>query len=224
MIYRTIFFSDLHLRMRAAQPTRLANLLDDNPSDATFVVGDYVDLWIPDNEAAFCPASRDLQACLEDRHAVRLRGNHDPCSYLKPSYVYTLADGRECLVIHGDAFDAELRAHKTMAHLGARVVNFLARFNRSMRLFGRLLKLGRRWSFSTWLMNLPDTSAAIARFNAAAAREALKQGCQVVICGHTHEPGWDVRGEIEIWNCGDWIGNCTAVGETQDGKLHILKG
>jgi UDP-2,3-diacylglucosamine pyrophosphatase LpxH len=225
MIYRSIFFSDLHLRTRAAQPDRLTNLLDDNPSDVTFCIGDYMDMWIPDDEAHVDgKAYEDLEACLEDRHAVRLRGNHDPLKRLPPFMVYTLADGRDALVIHGDAFDAELRAHKAMAHLGARVVNFLARFNRSMRLFGRLLNLGRHWSFSTWLMNLPDTSAAIAQFNTAAARAARKHGCQVVICGHTHEPGWDVRGEIEIWNCGDWMGNCTAVAETQDGKLHILKG
>jgi hypothetical protein len=33
---------------------------------------------------------------------------------------------------------------------------------------------------------------------------------------------WVVDG-IDIWNCGDWMGNCTAVAEDDTGQLHMLK-
>jgi UDP-2,3-diacylglucosamine pyrophosphatase LpxH len=52
---------------------------------------------------------------------------------------------------------------------------------------------------------------------------ARKNEVQGVICGHIHRPEIRQVGEILYLNCGDWVENCTALVEDQDGHIELLR-
>jgi len=53
---------------------------------------------------------------------------------------------------------------------------------------------------------------------------AIKRQCEKVISGHIHHPVQKfLDGNIEYFNCGDWIENNTAIIEDMDGNLKIIK-
>ena len=60
-------------------------------------------------------------------------------------------------------------------------------------------------------------------FEEAAVREASKRGLDGVICGHIHQPALRKIKGLLYCNDGDWIENCTLLGETYDGNLELLQ-
>jgi len=44
-----------------------------------------------------------------------------------------------------------------------------------------------------------------------------------VICGHIHHAADRSFGGIHYLNCGDWVESCTAIIETREGDLEIVR-
>ncbi len=44
-----------------------------------------------------------------------------------------------------------------------------------------------------------------------------------MICGHIHTPLIAARGEITYGNSGDWVENCSALLEFDDGELRLVR-
>jgi UDP-2,3-diacylglucosamine pyrophosphatase LpxH len=42
-------------------------------------------------------------------------------------------------------------------------------------------------------------------------------------CGHIHHAADRRVGNTHDLNCGNWVENCTAVGESKDGEMHIIR-
>jgi hypothetical protein len=65
--------------------------------------------------------------------------------------------------------------------------------------------------------------AFISGFEERLAQHAREKRCQGVICGHIHTPVMTARGDITYCNTGDWVENCSALLEFDDGELRLLR-
>jgi hypothetical protein len=59
------------------------------------------------------------------------------------------------------------------------------------------------------------------KFENSLIDHARQQGCHGVICGHLHTPAIIHRNGMIYCNTGDWVENCTAVLEFEDGSLAL---
>ena len=63
----------------------------------------------------------------------------------------------------------------------------------------------------------------IVAFEEAVVADAVRQGAQVVVCGHIHQAEIKMIGDILYCNDGDWVESCTALVEHFDGRLEIVE-
>jgi UDP-2,3-diacylglucosamine pyrophosphatase LpxH len=249
--YRAIFFSDVHLGTRGCQAAMLLNFLKYNIAPVMKIVGDFIDGWaMRDGTRAWARdhntvlqkvlrsarKDRKVRDGLEPVEVEYIAGNHDefwrmfdlPMQLgdviVRNQSVYIAKDGRRFLVIHGDLFDGVMLYAKWLAHLGDYGY-------RAAIVMNRWYNVLRRWqgkpyfSLSQWLKFKIKTAVnEITRFEGALAAYAKEQGFDGVICGHIHHA--EVRmmeNGILYINCGDWVENCTAIVETEDGQFEIIR-
>ena len=70
---------------------------------------------------------------------------------------------------------------------------------------------------------MPDAREYVARFEHAAAHEALRRGLDGVICGHIHRPGVREVDGILYCNDGDWVEHCTALVEDRSSRMALVE-
>ena len=51
---------------------------------------------------------------------------------------------------------------------------------------------------------------------------SAERGYDGIVCGHIHRPALREINGVLYANDGDWVEHCTALAETQDGRLEIL--
>ncbi len=54
------------------------------------------------------------------------------------------------------------------------------------------------------------------------ALHTRKRHCEGVICGHIHTPAIKTQSGLAYYNCGDWVENCTALLELDDGTIELV--
>jgi UDP-2,3-diacylglucosamine pyrophosphatase LpxH len=80
------------------------------------------------------------------------------------------------------------------------------------------------WSLSAYLKyRVKSEVAFIGAFEEAVAAEARRRAADGIICGHIHHAADRTFEGIHYVNCGDWVESCTAVVETLDGRLRIVR-
>ncbi len=80
------------------------------------------------------------------------------------------------------------------------------------------------WSLSAWAKHkVKNAVSIIGRFEEALSLEARESGVDGVICGHIHYADMHDRMGVHYVNTGDWVESCTAVVETAEGELQIIK-
>ena len=47
--------------------------------------------------------------------------------------------------------------------------------------------------------------------------------CDGVVCGHIHTPAVKSLGELDYYNCGDWVESCSALLEYDDGQIELVR-
>jgi UDP-2,3-diacylglucosamine pyrophosphatase LpxH len=165
---------------------------------------------------------------------IYVPGNHDELfrDYLGTSFggiemhgeiVHQSADGRRFLVIHGDEFDQVVKHSRWLAVLGSEAYDVLLVLNRWFNWFRR--KLGfPYWSLSAYLKHkVKNAVSFISSFEQVLTREARRHGYDGVLCGHIHHAEIrDVDGLLYC-NSGDWVESLTALVETLDGELRIVR-
>ena len=237
--FRTLFISDVHLGSKAAQADLLVDFMRFHTAPTIYLVGDIVDGWRL-RRSWHWPASHNdvvqklLRQARKGSRIIYVPGNHD--EFLRPfpgehfggievrvDDVFEAADGRRYLVIHGDEFDVVVRNARLIAYLGdwaydaAIAVNHV--FNRLRRWAGFPY-----WSLSSWAkLKVKNAVSFIGAFEDALAGEALRRGCQGVICGHIHHAAIGERAGIAYINTGDWVESCTAIGERHDGTFEMIR-
>jgi UDP-2,3-diacylglucosamine pyrophosphatase LpxH len=237
--YRALFISDIHLGTKACQAEFFLDFLKHSDADTYYLVGDVVDFWRVSRRAHWPQAQNDviqklLRKVRKGARIVYIPGNHDEAlrSYCGATFggielvrktIHRTADGRRFLIIHGDEFDVVVRYAKWLAFLGDHAYVLALGINTHFNWIRRKLDLPY-WSLSAYLKHRVKRAVNyIGEFEAALAQEARRNGADGVICGHIHHAAMrEIEGILYI-NTGDWVESCTAVGETQDGKLEIIR-
>jgi len=237
--YRTLFLSDIHLGTKACQAEALLDFLRNFDADTIYLVGDVIDFWRIKRSPHWPQAHNDviqklLRKVRKGSQLIFIPGNHDEAlrSYcgqqfggveFKLNDIHETADGRRFVVMHGDEFDVVIRYVKWLALLGdwayvvALSVNTV--FNKVRRTFGLSY-----WSLSGYLKHKVKKAVNyIGDFESALIGEARRQQADGVICGHIHHPAIRQFEDILYVNTGDWVESGTAVGETADGKLEMIR-
>jgi UDP-2,3-diacylglucosamine pyrophosphatase LpxH len=87
------------------------------------------------------------------------------------------------------------------------------------------LRLGMPyWSMSQYLKHqVKNAVNFISQFEQIMAQEARRRGCDGVVCGHIHKAEIrDIDGVLYC-NDGDWVESMTALVETFDGELELIR-
>lgn len=237
--YRSIFISDTHLGSKGAKAKYLADFLKYHHCEKLYLVGDIIDGWRL-KKRAFWPQEhtnvirRILTKAKRGTEVIFVTGNHDDFLrrysgiefgniLLTDETSHQCLNGERLLVVHGDKYDSVVQTKKWLAVIGdwgyETLVRFNTFFNRVRRLFGM-----RYWSLSSFVKQKVKSAVSFI----TAYEEAVVKDCQLndfdgVVCGHIHHP--EIR-QIEdrmYYNCGDWVESCTAIVETLEGEMKLLR-
>jgi UDP-2,3-diacylglucosamine pyrophosphatase LpxH len=237
--YRAIFVSDIHLGTRGCKAEYLLDFLRHNESDMLYLVGDVIDGWAMRNGFHWPQAHNDvvqkiLRKARKGTRVVYVLGNHDEFGRqfvglefggisLADQTEHRLADGRRLWVVHGDLADGVILHAKWLAYVGDQLYDAALWLNRHFNALRARLGLGY-WSLSAYLKHkVKNAVSFISSFEHVLAREARRHGYDGVLCGHIHHAEIrDVDGLLYC-NCGDWVESLTAVVETFDGELRIVR-
>lgn len=237
---RAIFLSDIHLGTRGCQAERLLDFLRHHEADQLFLLGDIVDFWAMSRSIHWRPAHNTvvqklLRLARKGTAVTFIPGNHDEAlrAYtgtpfgdirLLAEQIYTSADGRRFLLLHGDEFDQVTRHHRWVAILGDVAYNALVRLNGWLSWARR--KLGRPgyWSLAGYAKRKVKRAVNfICDFEASVVHAARERGLDGVICGHIHAAAIRDVGGLSYLNCGDWVDSCTAIVEHRDGRFELVR-
>ena len=236
---RAIFISDIHLGTRNAQADALLQFLRCVDAETIYLVGDIVDFWKV-QRGPFWPQSHNdviqklLRKVRKGTRLVYIPGNHDEglrayCGLhfggieLRRNTVHTTGLGKRYVILHGDEFDVVVRTAKWLALLGDRGYELALWANAPLNWLRRQLGLGF-WSFSAYLKyRVKKAVSFIGAFEEAVAGEARRHGADGIICGHIHHPSDRMIDGIHYLNCGDWVESCSALLETLEGQMMVVK-
>jgi UDP-2,3-diacylglucosamine pyrophosphatase LpxH len=234
-----LFISDVHLGTRSAQAAALLDFLRHVEAETIYLVGDIIDFWKVNRGPAWHQSHNDvlqklLRKARKGARIVFIPGNHDEAlrAYCGQSFgsieiardaIHTRADGRRYVVMHGDEFDVVVRYARWLAFLGDRSYELALWTNAPLNWARRNLGLGY-WSLSAYLkLRIKSAVNFIGEFEENLSQVALHKGVDGVICGHIHHAADRMIGAIHYLNCGDWVESCTAIVETQNGELRLVR-
>lgn len=237
--YRTVWISDLHLGTRGCQADLLLDFLKHIQCDTLYLVGDIIDGWRLKRSWYWNQTQNDVvrEVLRKARHGTQViyvPGNHDEALrdytelffggvLVKQEAIHNGADGRRYLVTHGDQFDSVVLYAKWLALLGDWAYTVLLGLNRYLNIARRTLKLPY-WSLSAYLKHkVKNAVEYISCFEETLAAEARRRGVDGVVCGHIHHAEMREIDGILYCNDGDWVESCTALAESADGTLEILR-
>jgi UDP-2,3-diacylglucosamine pyrophosphatase LpxH len=226
------------LGSRACRIDLLLDFLRRNRADRLYLVGDIIDLQRM-RRSFYWPKTHTeaLQRLLEMARAgtdiVYVPGNHDDDfrhlaeSLLGPAevhrqIVHTTAAGKRLLVLHGDEFDSTLRCGALAALAGSAGYGLLLGLNRLNHRINAWL--GRPyWSLAEAVkMRFGGAANYVAKFQAACLQAAREAGLDGVVCGHIHRADLAVCDGLLYCNDGDWVESCTALVESDTGRLGLI--
>jgi UDP-2,3-diacylglucosamine pyrophosphatase LpxH len=236
---RTLFISDVHLGATGSQADACLAFLRCIEADAIYMVGDIIDGWRLRKSWHWPPSHTDimLEVLARARRGVRLvylPGNHDEFMRdflghefggieIRDQIIHKTANGRSFLVIHGDRFDAVVAHARWLAFLGDWAYRAAMVVSKGVSFVRRKLGLPY-WSLSAWAKSRVKSAVNYAGdFERQLTEEARRLGASGVICGHIHTAMMADVGGMAYVNTGDWVESLTAVVETREGTLELLR-
>lgn len=238
MRYRTIWISDIHIGTRACKAEKLIEFLKAVKTDKLYLVGDVIDGWSL-KSSWYWPEThtrlvRRILKAAKKTHVIFIPGNHDeavrpfcPLDFssieVKTYDVHVTADEKRIVVLHGDIFDAFVCNLKHVAILGSFAYDAIIWLNNIHA--WALERLGARyWSLSEYIKSRARGAInAMRRYEEAALQYARVKKYDGILCGHIHHPEILEQDGILYLNCGDWVENCSAIAEKQDGSFQLLR-
>jgi len=237
--HRAIWLSDIHLGTRGCKAEFLLDFLRSNDSDVLYLVGDIIDGWALKRSWYWDQHHNDviqklLRKVRKGTRVYYIPGNHDEFARdyvdtlfggisVKSHAIHEMLDGRRLLVMHGDEFDGIIRYARWLAVLGDMSYRFALSLNHWFNTLRRRLGYPY-WSLSAYLKHkVKNAVKYIDDFEAVVAREAASRKLDGVVCGHIHKA--EIRNIDGILYCndGDWVESCTALVETLEGQLEIVR-
>jgi UDP-2,3-diacylglucosamine pyrophosphatase LpxH len=209
----TLIVSDLHLGLPDSRPSDLLELLHSRPFGRLILLGDIFhdaslrhldgDAWRllrHIRQIAADPGRRSSSGCT----AITTASSALPIADLlgvagRESFIWQ-EQGRRCLALHGDCFDAFVSRHVRFGELCSDVFACCQR---------------RLAPYHGWLSRLEAWQVRMARLGEKVAAEprssTARAAFDVVVCGHTHEPlirrvAGAAAGVVTYANSGAWVG------------------
>lgn len=237
--FRTIFISDLHLGTPGCQAAALLEFLRCTESSYLFLVGDIIDGWQLKRRWYWHQLHNDvvqkvLRKARKGTQVVYVPGNHDEAARhyvgvdfggiaIRHEASHVTGRGLRLLVTHGDRFDGVVTCAKWLALLGDRLYTLILKLNAHFNAARARLGLPY-WSLSQFLkLKVKNAVSYINAFEEALAREARTRGFDGVVCGHIHHAEIRAIGDVLYCNSGDWVESLTALVESDDGTLSVLR-
>ncbi len=236
--YRSVWISDTHLCTKDAQSELLYSFLDSIKCDYLYLVGDIIDIWSLQRRWWWPQQYNEvlhklLKRSRKGAKVIYIPGNHDEffrnfvgyqfgeVEVMSHAYHET-ADGRKFLVLHGDEFDTVVRYHTWLSKLGGFAYHYLIKVNRLVNAYRK--RMGKPyWSFSGAIKRkVKQAVKYLTHFEDLLTKEAQRQEVDGIICGHIHQPALREIDGIQYCNTGDWVENCTALVEREDGTLELI--
>jgi len=236
--YRSVWISDVHLGTKDCRAEQLLSFLKSIHTENLYLVGDILDVWAMRRKWHFPPShSAVVQKIMKlDRKGTRvvfIPGNHDemfrPYVGMKfggveilSEVMHVTADGRRCLVVHGDEFDAVVTNARLITMVGDWLYYVLLWINRNFNKVRAKFRMPY-WSLAGFVKKRVKTVINfVTSFETYLVRAAREKNADAVICGHIHRPQIRDMDGILYLNCGDWVENCTAIVEKFDGRLELI--
>ena len=237
--FRSVFISDVHLGFRGCSASYLLDFLHSIETDTLYLVGDIVDLWSLKKSFYWPQEHNDVIRTLlgmarRGTRVIYIPGNHDRVfrDYdgmvfgnveIRREALHETADGRRFVVLHGDEFDAVIKASPLLEALGNRAYAFVLQLNRLVNFFRRRFGFPY-WSIAAYLKHkVKNAVTYIANFEQALADEAKRRGVDGMICGHIHRAEITKIDGVLYCNDGDWVESCTTLTEDFNGRLALLR-
>ncbi|MFZ4395125.1 MAG: UDP-2,3-diacylglucosamine diphosphatase [Kiritimatiellia bacterium] len=236
---RTIWLSDVHLGWRASEAERLLDFLKNHDADNWYLVGDMVDGWALKRSWYWPQVHNDivqklLRKVRKGARVVCIPGNHDEflrnfASHefggitIQTEVYHTTATGRRLWVLHGDAFDSVIQFAPWLTSIGNNGYDAMILVGRQINRLRRWCG-AREWSLSAFVKgSVKDIVRFVSDYEHALVREARRRGVDGVVCGHIHKAEMCCVDGIDYYNTGDWVENCTAIVENDDGRMEIVR-
>jgi UDP-2,3-diacylglucosamine pyrophosphatase LpxH len=235
-----VVISDVHLGTYGCHATELVTYLRGIKPGVLVLNGDIIDGWAFSKR--YFPASHHqvlmevMRLLSKGTKVYYLTGNHDEMLrrfsdlelgdfHLADKLVLEI-DGKKAWIFHGDIFDLSVNTGKWLAKIAGKSYDYLILLNRAVNFI--LEKMGKeKVSISRKIKaGVKQAVKFVGDFEEIAARHAIEQNYDYVICGHIHQPQ---KRQIHIdnksvtyLNSGDWIENLSAL-EYHQGKWSIYK-
>jgi UDP-2,3-diacylglucosamine pyrophosphatase LpxH len=236
---RTLFLSDIHLGFKRSRVRELGELLAGVNAEQIVLVGDIVDMlamarhffWAPEHTAIVRTLMARRRA---GARVVYIPGNHDASLSMMAEllhgqlevhreWVYRTSHGQRLLVMHGDQLDGAVACPAWLTRIGDRMYDLGVMVSDSINNVRRRLGMPY-WPVAERLkLSIGPSLRYINQFEQAAARYARHAGYDGVICGHIHRANIRRIEGMLYCNTGDWVESCSALVETTDGELQLLR-
>lgn len=234
---RSLFVSDIHLGCKHAQASEFLDLLERFEPSNLYIVGDFIDGWKLKRRWRWEPAyDRILQRMMQlKRSGAKLfytPGNHDAFLRgflanfgvidIRDEFIHEAADGRRYVVTHGDKFDRVEQNCQWLSLVASYAYDVLLTANRvGNRLRG---KKHDPYAFCGAIKRrVKRLVKHVSEFEDQLADNARDSGCDGIICGHIHAPRIEQIDQVTYLNTGDWVENCSALVEFEDGSFELIR-
>lgn len=237
--FRTIWLSDTHLGSRGCQAVELCRFLERITCDRLYLVGDIIDFWRLRDRPFWPQLHNDaIQRLLALHEAgteiIFIPGNHDEAARqyvgleiggvrIVRHAMHECADGKRLFVTHGDEYDLVVKHSRLISLLGSKAYEWLIISNRWYNRLRETFGLSKSSFSHTIKMRVKSACKFVSAFEETLRREARRRGFDGVICGHIHKP-CATPGDVDYYNCGDWIEHCSALVEFEHGGIAIIHG
>jgi UDP-2,3-diacylglucosamine pyrophosphatase LpxH len=125
--------------------------------------------------------------------------------------------------VHGDRFDETMICAPWLTRLGDALYYVVVALNDAVNNTRRWL--GKPyWPFVEQIkLGIGPSLRYIERFEQVATNHARAEGYDGIVCGHIHRANLRHIDGTVYCNTGDWVESCSALIETLDGELQLLR-
>jgi UDP-2,3-diacylglucosamine pyrophosphatase LpxH len=235
-----VVISDVHLGTYGCHASELVTYLRGIKPGVLVLNGDIIDGWAFSKR--YFPASHHqvlmevMRLLSKGTKVYYLTGNHDEMLrrfsdlelgdfHLADKLVLEI-DGKKAWIFHGDIFDLSVNTGKWLAKIAGKSYDYLILLNRAVNFV--LEKMGKeKVSISRKIKaGVKQAVKFVGDFEEIAAKHAVEQNYDYVICGHIHQPQQRKitigNKSVTYLNSGDWIENLSAL-EYHQGQWSIYK-
>lgn len=243
-----VFISDVHLGTRFSKTEILLNFLNQLKKEKKlikiYIIGDFFDLWKLKRKYYWDNYHTEVIKTLSyflknDIKIVYIIGNHDDLfrSFCKSDFgnlkisneeIHVTKDGKRILLIHGDQFDFTTKYNKSIVYIACLLYDIILWIDLLLNSIFCKFTL-KSINISKFVKHkVKKIVNYLSVFEKSISKYALDKNANGVMCGHIHHPeilkiNVDKHHIIEYYNTGDWVENCSAILEYENGKIEIWR-